>query len=322
MSNNFNLSQAVNTPFSFRNKIINGDFRVWQRGLTIGPYSDGVARYLADRWRTSSASVVHSASRGNLAPDELDPIYHELVVATTAGTAGYCIATQPIESVRQLAGKTVTVSFYAKADAAKPMSVEVHQYFGGGGSPSAGVICGVQKVNLITSWQKFEVVISVPSISGKTLGTDGKDALQINFWFAAGSSFDTRTDTLGHQAGTFDIAQVQVEEGSVATPFEQRPIGLERSLCERYYQTGSYGGTTVCYATGTWIFKLELQTSLRASPNSYSFTASNGSHSDLSSGWAANSAYINGLRFLKTGGVSAPPNVGYVDGTYVVEAEL
>ena len=54
-------------------------------------------------------------------------------------------------------------------------------------------------------------------------------------FFDAGSNYNSRTDSLGQQSGTFDIAQVQLEEGSVATPFEVRPIGTELALCQRYY---------------------------------------------------------------------------------------
>jgi hypothetical protein len=55
------------------------------------------------------------------------------------------------------------------------------------------------------------------------------------------------------------IEKVQLEEGSVATPFEQRPIGLELSLCERYFKSsreyigsGTYNGfVTVSSIFGT-----------------------------------------------------------------------
>ena len=79
----------------------------------------------------------------------------------------------------------------------------------------------------------------MPSISGKTLGTDGDDRFVFSIFFDAGSNFDARTDTLGQQSGTFDIAQVQIEAGPVATPFERRPIGTELALCQRYYETGT-----------------------------------------------------------------------------------
>lgn len=55
------------------------------------------------------------------------------------------------------------------------------------------------------------------------------------------------------------IERLQMEEGSVATPFEQRPIGLELSLCERYFKSsreyigsGTYNGlVTVSSMFGT-----------------------------------------------------------------------
>jgi hypothetical protein len=79
-----------------------------------------------------------------------------------------------------------------------------------------------------------------PSISGKTLGTDNNSSLGLNIWFDAGSDYNSRTDSLGQQSGTFDIAQVQVEPGAVATTFERRPIGMELSLCQRYFQNGRW----------------------------------------------------------------------------------
>jgi hypothetical protein len=68
------------------------------------------------------------------------------------------------------------------------------------------------------------------------------DCFFARIWFDAGSDFNARTDSLGQQSGTFDIAQVQIEPGPVATPFEQRPIGTELALCQRYFQ--SYASTT------------------------------------------------------------------------------
>ena len=90
--------------------------------------------------------------------------------------------------------------------------------------------------SLTSSWQKFTVTTTLPSISGKTIGSDNNDILGVNFWLEAGANFNTRTNSLGQQSGTFDIAQVQIEEGSSATPFEHRPIGMELSLCQRYCQ--------------------------------------------------------------------------------------
>ena len=136
---------------------------------------------------------------------------------------------------------TSTLSFYGKADSSKNIAIEFRQDFGNGGTPSVSVqSIGVTTINLTTSWQKFTITVDVPSISGKTLGTDGDDNLQVIFWFDAGSDYNSNTNSLGNQSGTFDIAQVQLEEGSVATSFEQRPIGVEVDLCLRYYEKGSF----------------------------------------------------------------------------------
>ena len=234
--------------FCFRNKIINGNFDIWQRGTFLS--SGTSARFLADRFWNNSIGSTYTVSQQQFTNGQTDvpnnPNYfHRTVVSSVAGTGNFCVLRQSIESVKTLAGQTATLSFYAKADSNKIVSVEFIQYFGTGGSPSSNVReIGVQKLNLTTSWQKFTVTANIPSIAGKTIGTDNNDYLAVAFWFDAGSDFDSLTDSLGQQSGTFDIAQVQLEEGPTATPFEHRPIGTELSLCERYYEK-SYNLTTV-----------------------------------------------------------------------------
>jgi hypothetical protein len=58
----------------------------------------------------------------------------------------------------------------------------------------------------------------------------------VRFYFDAGSNFDDLTSALGQQSGTFDLAQVQLEEGTQATIFELRPLAIETGMCERYYE--------------------------------------------------------------------------------------
>jgi hypothetical protein len=170
---------------------------------------------------------------------------------------------QRIEDVRTFAGQQVTVSFWAKVDATKNISVELTQDFGTGGSPSAVVTgIGVTKASIGTSWQKVTVTATVPSISGKTLGTDNNSFLNAVIWFDAGSDFNSRTDSLGQQSGTFEIAQVQIEPGSVATPFEQRPIGTELALCQRYY----YQGTSLVGQGGSYVTSTAFKSTMRAIP--------------------------------------------------------
>ena len=233
------LSSINSGPLAgFRNAIINGNFDIWQRG-TIFTGSE----YGADRWVSGRTGTTHTATRQPFTLGQTDvpnnPTYYiRTVVSSVAGASNNSYLTQLIEGVRTFSGQQVTVSFWAKVDATKNISVELVQSFGTGGSPSAAVnAIGVTKVSIGTSWQKVTVTANVPSISGKTLGTGNNDYLALLIWFDAGSSFNARTDSLGQQSGTFEIAQVQVEPGSVATSFERRPIGTELSLCQRYHQT-------------------------------------------------------------------------------------
>ena len=229
------------TPFSgFKNYIINGNFDVWQRDTsqtTNGYGSD-------DRWYNSNAGSTKTHSQITCTDTERAlfnaSYFSRTVVSSVAGVGSYVIKRQAVENVTKLAGKTVTLSFWAKADSNKNIVIEFKQFFGTGGSPSAHIYkIGSQKVALTTAWQKKIITVTIPSIIGKTIGTDGvhTTGTDVQFWFDAGSDYNSRTDSLGQQSGTFDIAQVQLEEGSVATPFENRPYGLELSLCQRYFRS-------------------------------------------------------------------------------------
>jgi hypothetical protein len=234
------VNSINNGPLAgFRNAIINGNFDFWQRGTSVTGIAS--AQYLADRWTNFRAGSTANVSRQSFTLGQTDvpnePTYfHRTVVSSVAGVGNAYIQIQIIESVRTFAGQTVTLSFWAKADASKNIAFEFAQGFGTGGSPSAQVnTLGVTTCALTTSWSKFTITTSLPSISGKTLGSDNNDGLILAFWFDAGSNFNSRTNSLGQQSGTFDVAQVQLEAGPVATPFERRPIGTELALCQRYY---------------------------------------------------------------------------------------
>ena len=250
----------------FRNAIINGNFDIWQRGTS------GTTSYVADRWAGGATGSTIAQSRQAFSLGQTDvpnePTYfHRTVVTSSAGASNFSILSQLVEDVRTFAAQTVTLSFWAKADASKNMAVEFQQVFGTGGSPSTAVSSlGVTTCALTTSWKKFSVVLTLPSISGKTLGSDNNSNLRLNFWFDAGSSFNSRTSSLGQQSGTFDLAQVQLEAGPVATPFERRPFGAELQLCKRYAQVlgGNFAGNVESSNTLSIIEKFEVQ--MRADP--------------------------------------------------------
>lgn len=228
---------ATNLRGGFKNKIVDGNFDIWLEGTSSSSSGYGAATMWAGiQVGTTQTKSQQAFALGQTAVPYEPTYFHRSVVTSSAGAGNFSYLTQRIESVRTLAGQTATLTFYAKADAAKNIAVEVFQYFGSGGSPSAQVEAQISTVALTTGWVKQTVTITFPSISGKTLGSNGDDFVGIYFWFDAGSSFNSRTNSLGQQSGTFDIAQVQLEAGSVATPFEVLTVGETMQRVGRYYE--------------------------------------------------------------------------------------
>lgn len=224
---------------TFRNRLINGRMDIAQRGASLAAGSG--ERFGPDRWVMSSVGSTIAYARTAFALGQTDvpgepQFFSRVTVASVAGASNVAAMLQRLEGVRTLAGRKATLSFWAKADAAKNIGINFAQFFGAGGSPSASVAFGANTVALTTEWKRYSVTVDVPSIAGKTLGSSGNDYLQAVFYFDAGTS-SAASAGVGQQSGVFDFADIQFEEGSVATPFERRPFGVELSMCQRYYES-------------------------------------------------------------------------------------
>jgi hypothetical protein len=220
------LSQYPNmttTPISgFRNAIINGGFEIWQRGTSFS--GNGV--YTADRW-VSTTDTTTTWTRQSFTPgNEITGYEPTYFFRSVVSGGAYSIIEQRIEDVRTLAGQTVTLSFFAKANATKNLWARIDQNFGSGGSTTVSYE-SLDVKTISSTWNRYTYTFVIPSISGKTVGANSYLSLQL--WFTGGGS--------GSQTGTFDLWGIQLEKGTIATPFEQRPIGTELSLCQRYFQT-------------------------------------------------------------------------------------
>lgn len=233
-----------------KNKIINGDFAINQRSFTSTTTS---ATYGFDRWIYACADGTVTYSAQTFTPGSAPVVGYEAANFARIQTTGQTLTTasgilrQFIEDVRTFAGQTITISFWAKAASGTPkVAVEIQQGFGTGGSPSATVNTYGNQVTLSTSWARYSVTMSVPSISGKTIGTTTPGQLNINLWVSAGSSFDSRTGSLGIQTNTFDFWGVQMEAGSVATAFQTATGTLagELQAAQRYYSKSYQIGTS------------------------------------------------------------------------------
>lgn len=229
------------------NAIINGAFEINQRNFSS---STTHAEFCYDRFLQLAADGTSTFSAQTITPGDItgEPVAAEKSLRLVS--TGQTLATartafrQLVENVRTFAGQNVTVSFWAKAASGTPkVALQAFQNFGSGGSTAVDTYAG--QVTLSTSWKKYSITFTVPSISGKTIGSGSN--LGLVFWVSAGSSFNTQTGSLGIQSNTFDFWGIQAEAGSVATPFSRAAGTLQGELaaCQRYYQRvyspGSYG---------------------------------------------------------------------------------
>jgi hypothetical protein len=235
-----------------KNKIINGDFGINQRNFTSNT-TDG--SYNFDRFLQGNSGGTVTVTPQVFTPGAAPVAGYEatnfmrMVVASQSGSGDYAFPSQTIEDVRVLAGQTVTISFWAKAASGTPkIAGELAQIFGSGGSAAVTTYAG--QVTLSTSWARYSLTVANPSISGKTIGTSSK--LQLILWVSAGSTLNSRTGSLGLQNNTFDIWGVQVEAGSVATPFQTATgtVQGELAACQRYYYRSTAAVTNTHFCSG------------------------------------------------------------------------
>lgn len=217
-----------------KNLIINGGFDVWQRGTSFS--ISGSVPYTADRWKIGGGTST-TVSRQTFAVGQTDvpnnPTYYCRWDMTN--NSQYYEFTQKIENVSTASGQSLTISYWAKRNSGSlNPQLQIVQDFGSGGSST--VVTAVATPSLTSSWTKYTYTVSVPSISGKTLGT--------------GHCLYVRWQSLTTDTGQIDIANVQAEVGSVATPFEHRSFGEELVLCQRYYETSDGVIQTTAGSTG------------------------------------------------------------------------
>ena len=234
-----NSGGAVNPFAAGKNKIINGDFNIWQRGT-----SSTTNGFLADRFNAGfGAATSYSQSRQTFAPGTAPVAGYEgkyfwRANITNVGSETAWYLNTYIEDVQTLAGQTATLSFWVKGDSARNVEVYFYQQFGTGGSTAVNTQIGLN-FTLSTSWQRITRTINVPSIAGKTIGTGNF----VQLFFAAANP------TNGF---TFDLWGMQLEAGSVATPFQTATgtIQGELAACQRYYYQIGPGAAYASFGIG------------------------------------------------------------------------
>jgi hypothetical protein len=253
------ITSAVSAQFiAGKNKIINGDFSVWQRDTSIT--GTGTETYSADRflWVGDGSGGTRTFSRqtmgyGDIAGYEY-PYFFRFNQSVAGSGASYNYICQRIENANSFAGQTVTFSFWAKASASTTLpAIYARQRFGSGGSAETSTTV-TSNIALTTSWQRFNYTFTVPSIAGKTVGAGSY--LTMDIYHPINTTF------------TIDTFGWQLEAGSTATAFQTATgtIQGELAACQRYYWKGyvagggTWGGGGGQYPIITFTFPVKMRT--------------------------------------------------------------
>jgi hypothetical protein len=222
------------------NPVLNSAFQVWQRGTTIT--GAAAITYSADRWMALRDAFVAGFDVSRQVTNDttnLPFIQYCARVQRTAGNTGlqFMWMANNFESINSIpyAGKTVTLSFYARAGANYSSASNVLQarlYSGLGTDQNiatgyTGTATPIdQNATLTTTWQRFSYTATVASAATE---------LAIRFGY-------TPVGTAGAN-DYYEVTGVQLEVGSVATPFKTYAGTLQGELaaCQYYYKPTLYG---------------------------------------------------------------------------------
>lgn len=255
--------------YGFRNRIINGAIEIDQRnsGASVTANNDV---YPVDRFffvAAQSSKMTAQQNQGSVTP----PAGFRNYLGITSSSA-YTSGASEVFTFRQIIegfniadldwgtanAKTVTLSFWVRSS--------LTGNFGGSilnvnGTRSYPFTYTIRSAN---TWE-YET-ITIPGDTTGTWFTDNQRGIQIHWNLGTGSTISGTADTwssntfysatgstsvLATNGATWQITGVQFERGSVATPFERRPYGLEMLLCQRYYErvysrtgcrNGNFGG--------------------------------------------------------------------------------
>ena len=314
-----------------RNLLINGDFRVWQRGSTFA----GADKYTADRWKVDGNDFsITTQSQTSTAPP-LNGVGKLLRLTIGSLGATDIPIRQTLESIDSyaLAGKEVTLSAYVRVTGGCLSDVTMTVRTGTGIDeeyPATGATDHSKGfANAEVAGDYFTRIQSTVTIP--------QNATQV----AVAIRHANNISPIG---GFLDIAMVQLEVGGVATPFDHRPVGLELALCQRYFcksyaqdntpATVVDGGYLLHNISSTWMAGHErsgetFPVNMRTVPTVHLYSANTGTIDKWDKSGTNNinigSIGVSSVRFrLKndTGADIGLPASAHVYGHYTADAEL
>jgi hypothetical protein len=283
MTNAVNIAQSGSNNQTMRNRIINGAMTIDQRnaGASVTASTTAAFVYTLDRWayaasQASKFTVQQDAGAVTPPAGFSDYLGVTSSSAYSVTSSDYFLLQQPIEgfNVSDLGfgaadASTITVSFWVRSSLTGTFGGALQNSAQNRSYPFSYTISAAN------TWEQKSVTIAGDTTgtwlktngAGMTLvfslGMGSSNSGTAGSWQASGVQSATgATSVVGTSGATFYITGVQLEEGTAASPFENRLYGTELSLCYRYYfrnQSGTlYGRYGMGVATSSTNMKLNI----------------------------------------------------------------
>jgi hypothetical protein len=280
-------------PLSNRNLIINGAMQIAQRGTSLSLSNS--SEYLLDRFRTfKSHTATATVTQSSDAPAGFNNSWLITVgTGATTGASDELQVAQPIEgfNAAQLnlgtaSATSFTLSFWVKSSLTGTFAVAFQSDL------AVDTYVATYTIAVVNVWEYK--TITVPATTVGTwlknsgiglsvvfdLGSGSNQEATPNVWTTGNKVTASGTTKVANTSGaTWQITGVQLEAGTVATPFEHRSFGQELALCQRYFcktydidvvpgatSNGSNGSirvtsiSTTSYMTfGNWRFPVSMR---------------------------------------------------------------
>ena len=241
------LADSTQT-YGIKNRIINGDMRVWQRATSV---TGSTGYNSVDRWDINGTTSTLNVAQSTDAPAGFT--YSTAITVGTASSASgaYSYMVQQIEGYNwadlnygSASAATSTLSFWVKSSVTGTYGLSFRN------TSSARFYTTTYTINSANTWEQKTITITGDT-SGTWLKTNGSgfsvfwdlgigstySSASNNAWSTVGSNYFgvTSTTKLASTSGaTFYITGIQLEKGSTATQFDYRSFGTELQLCQRY----------------------------------------------------------------------------------------
>jgi hypothetical protein len=272
------LTKTTQQLSSFKNKVINGDFRIWQRGSSFNSLENG--SYFSDRFLfgNGTSGAVSVSQQQDTPSNQVFEYSSKFVVGNNQSTLSNSMFTnfsQKFEgfNVRDLYQNTFAISFWVKSNLTGTYCISITN-----GSSNYSFV-SEYTIRTVNTWEKKIIVIPNGLTQMTTYDWSNGTAMQVSWTLSSGTTYQTSQNSwipgnfiatsnqvnwMASTNNTFYITGIQLEVGSTATNFETRPIGIELDLCKRYYQ--QFFAYFRAQVVGTTFFPIIYPKSVRTNP--------------------------------------------------------